>query len=266
MTPTHRRLRPNSWGWKRRAKNAVARVAAARDRAKGRTRTILGVATNLLEEAGGRTVPLTTSVPLSLDRRARILDYGSGAGWWLRVMQRQGFSELSAYDVPQPALKTLASLGIRTFVAPATLPNAAFDCIRLEQVLEHVIDPVEVLQQLRKALASDGSIVLTVPNYGSWSAAMAGKEWPALVLPYHLTHFTERGLRNAAELAGLTVVSVRRQPIWEAAIAAVRRSLAQSSHGDSPPDPRYPLWRIRYHHWARRRADGEFIGVELRAK
>ena len=72
----------------RQIKMAVATLAAFS--IQGSTpvplRKLAAVATRALEELGRRSVPVTTSYPLSLGTSARILDYGCGAGWWLQVM------------------------------------------------------------------------------------------------------------------------------------------------------------------------------------
>ena len=175
---------------------AVARGVARRHRARGGG--LAGWLAAGAERLGGRSVPLTTSYPLGLARGAAILDYGCGSGWWLRELRARGYSNLWAYDVEQPALQQIRSEGIRVLVNPAPLPRAAFDCVRLEHVVEHLINPLEALARVKLALAPDGVIVLVVPNYGSWSARTAGLAYGGLDLPRHLSHFTEQSLRGVA--------------------------------------------------------------------
>ena len=76
------------------------------------SRLLTGTA-HAAELAFARSVPLTASVPLTLRREAALLDFGCGAGIWLMAMQGQGYQNLSAFDVGQPALAQLERAGIR---------------------------------------------------------------------------------------------------------------------------------------------------------
>jgi SAM-dependent methyltransferase len=245
----------------RRVKMLVAGAAARRDAGPAVARAAWSHATRLLEELGGRTVPVTTSHPLSLPRDAAILDYGAGAGSWLRVMLDRGYRNLWAYDLDNDTLRDLERLGIAVATPSRELPRASFDCVRLEHVLEHVVDPVDCLRRLRTALRPGGVVVLVVPNYGCWSARVSGPRWPALYLPHHLWHFTEASLRHVASAAGLRVARVVKQPMAELALGAAQQRPAPGA--GAAPRASLPGWRLRYHRWARRRDDGEFLGGVL---
>ena len=87
----------------------------------------------------------------------------------------------------------------------------------MEHVLEHLVDPEASLRLLGERLRGSGRIALTVPNFGSRSAEVAGAAWPALRLPHHLTHFTVDGLRLLASRSGLRAVEIALLPITEMA-------------------------------------------------
>lgn len=48
--------------------------------------------------------------------------------------------------------------------------NDKFDLIACSHVLEHLIDPKQLLELLAKSLNDDGRILVVVPNFGIWSA------------------------------------------------------------------------------------------------
>jgi SAM-dependent methyltransferase len=237
-----------------RLKMLVARLRAAGRKSDGLASAwaLNGVA-KLIELGAARSVPLTASVPLALPKTAAILDYGCGAGFWLSAMSLAGYSNLYAYDVEQPALAKLEGLGVRCFAAdPSALPLGTFDCIRLEHVLEHLVDPRQELACLKERLAPGGSIVLTVPNYGSSSAAELGGRWKGLKLPHHLSHFTAPAVQQLAGAAGLQIRDVRFLAISEVALprapgGALSRRLQQ--------------WR--YHARVSDRPTADFLGLEL---
>jgi SAM-dependent methyltransferase len=240
----------------RRTKLLVSELsAAALSTALLPTQRALGMLTQALEVAGGRSVPLTASVPLTLGRDAPILDFGCGAGFWLLAMRHHGYRNLSAFDVGQPALARLAQLGVHCFAGdPSVLPAAAFDCIRLEHVLEHLVDPVEALVMLRSKLTRRGTVVITVPNFASASARRLGPDWRALKLPHHLSHFTVQALQRIGLRAGFQVKRSRFLPISELALPRPREPLARIG------------WRFRRHAYHARSWNSpaaEYVSLEL---
>ena len=216
------------------------------------SRLLTGTA-HAAELAFARSVPLTASVPLTLRREAALLDFGCGAGIWLMAMQGQGYQNLSAFDVGQPALAQLERAGIRAYADDAArLPSQAFDCIRMEHVLEHVVDPTATLQLLREKLTARGTIALCVPNFGSASAARLKNDWRALKLPHHLSHFTASALQRVARAAGFQIKRVRFVPISE---LGVPRAAAGRW--------RWQLARHRYHALNLDSPAGDFLSAEL---
>lgn len=49
------------------------------------------------------------------------------------------------------------------------LPDASVDLVVLAEVLEHVFDPVKVLREAHRVLNSGGSVIITTPNFMTWT-------------------------------------------------------------------------------------------------
>jgi 2-polyprenyl-3-methyl-5-hydroxy-6-metoxy-1,4-benzoquinol methylase len=54
----------------------------------------------------------------------------------------------------------------------AALPNAAYDLIVFNDVLEHLIDPWQVLKTARSKLMVDGHVLAAIPNVRHWSVLL----------------------------------------------------------------------------------------------
>ncbi len=100
--------------------------------------------------------------------RHRILEVGCGGGHVLRMFPQ---CELVGVDVSgemlRKAQRNLA--GYRATLHKGqleelNLPAASFDRIICTEVLEHVVDPESVLQQMARLLHSQGRVVVTFPN------------------------------------------------------------------------------------------------------
>ena len=143
--------------------------------------------------------------------KPRLLDYGAGFGMWARAAVSAGF-DVVAFE---PSLERVDSLGIefayRCVNNIEHLEGEKFDAINCEQVLEHVGDPVAVLETFRRLSGLSAAIRIAVPNTsillrsgeGLQSFPFDG-ERPHLLSPYeHLHGFTPRSFNWMIRSVGL---------------------------------------------------------------
>jgi len=89
-----------------------------------------------------------------------VLEYGVGPGWNIEAIcckQRLGY-DLAAFLENQ-----LAAKGIKFIADTKDLPDASIDTIICHHVLEHTLDPAQVLLEIKRLLRNDGKMVLIVP-------------------------------------------------------------------------------------------------------
>lgn len=157
----------------------------------------------------GRRLPAT---------RRRLLDVGAHAGRFISLATADGWSadglELNPQTAAYAARRTRASIreGNVQHVDAAT---AAYDAITLTDVLEHIPDPVPVLERSAALLASGGWIAVKVPCGPSQllKERLRGRLFPGyrptvadnLV---HVSHFSPQSLRRALERAGFNSVRI----------------------------------------------------------
>ena len=84
-----------------------------------------------------------------------ILDYGCANGLFIEYLQQKGFSKCYGYDPYADG---------NGFGNNAILDSAPFDFILLQDVIEHVEDPRELLSKLDALLAPGGYILIGTPN------------------------------------------------------------------------------------------------------
>jgi 2-polyprenyl-3-methyl-5-hydroxy-6-metoxy-1,4-benzoquinol methylase len=90
--------------------------------------------------------------------------------------------------------------------------NGAFDRIIIGNVLEHMIEPEQVLIRLKKYLKYDGLLIYSVPNIVNWHSRMTiflGKfeyEDGTVFDRNHLRFFTLRSAKNLAINSGYRIV------------------------------------------------------------
>jgi SAM-dependent methyltransferase len=174
-------------------------------------------------------VPVTVEEPLgNLSRRTaakiddlewveryvapgRLLAIGCGDGLEITLARDRGW-QAEGYDVDADAMRAVAErLQAKTysgdFVALG-LPADSYDCVFLDQVLEHAKNPGEYLQEVRRILKPAGVCFLGCPNIMSlanaWKTFLGklglkpsrGKHYAA---HHHLTYFSPGVLRRILE-------------------------------------------------------------------
>lgn len=97
-----------------------------------------------------------------------------------------------------------------TFVEKIVSENNNFDFIVLGDILEHLIDPYNVLKTFAKTLNEEGKVVISVPNIGHLDLFIQiykNGKWPrnnrGIFDKTHLSWFTKQNLMELIEYAGL---------------------------------------------------------------
>ena len=146
----------------------------------------------------------------------RILDVGCGAGMLGgSLKQERGVEVWGVEYVPEVAkiaaerLDRVISGGIED--ALAQLPDGYFDTIICADVLEHLVDPWQVLNDLKIKLAPGGDLVASIPNIRHWSVVSRLLEgrWEyadaGLLDRTHLRFFTRHDCMLMFEKAGYRI-------------------------------------------------------------
>lgn len=146
----------------------------------------------------------------------RLLDYGTGTGYFTDYMVRQGYAA-RGIEIDEGARNYgREKFGI-TVDAPEALfnelPENSFDAITLWHVLEHLYDPGKYLARFNALLAEHGKLIIAVPNHKSLDAANYGADWAAYDVPRHLWHFSPATMRKMVGQAGFRVVATQHMPL-----------------------------------------------------
>lgn len=150
----------------------------------------------------------------SLDRlpiRGKVVDVGSGTGEHVAELLRLGFDAVGIEPNPQAvAVATRRGLPVtRGTSENPGYPPGSFDTIILNQVIEHLVDPVSAITTLRGLLRPGGRMIVLTPNVSGWPRRAFGGEWAHWHPPYHVHLFGTRQLERTLTDGGLRVESMR---------------------------------------------------------
>ena len=144
----------------------------------------------------------------------KMLDVGCGEGFALAYFRQLGwqvrgldFSAAGVETQNPSCMDALETGDIFSLLDKEREESRTHDVVILQNVLEHVIDPVALLSSLKSVVSQGGIVVVTVPNDFSeiQKEALASGQiddefWVAL--PDHLSYFDHVSLPAAAEQTG----------------------------------------------------------------
>ena len=75
-------------------------------------------------------------------------------------------------------------------------------------VLEHVPNLDNQIQELKRLLKTNGSLIVAVPNFKSFDAKHYGAFWAAYDVPIHFWHFSKKAIKSLFEKEGMELEKV----------------------------------------------------------
>jgi 2-polyprenyl-3-methyl-5-hydroxy-6-metoxy-1,4-benzoquinol methylase len=140
----------------------------------------------------------------SLSQR-RLLDIGCAAGAWVAVFQRRGW-EASGIDAnPKWVRWGRANLGADLhdgFYGSQAFPEQTFSLILWSHIIEHLPDPLTMLQAIRDHLDDDGYLFIGTPDV---LRPPVPRTYPDLLAGPHVGLYSARTLTRLLSRAGFTV-------------------------------------------------------------
>ncbi|MDP2937381.1 MAG: class I SAM-dependent methyltransferase [Dehalococcoidia bacterium] len=170
-----------------------------------------------------------------LGRAERLLDIGCGVGGvGLYLQEVLSAKEVYGVEISESRVAAAQQRGIKAVQRdfnqePLPFDDNSFDAIFCGEIIEHLVDPDHLLDEIHRALTPQGVCVLTTPNLANWYNRIAlALGWQPfdtsvsfrhevgrpkfLVGDYgcrdHLRVFTYRALRELLSVHDFTVVDV----------------------------------------------------------
>lgn len=152
-------------------------------------------------------------LPDFMSKGGRLLDIGCGGGVFIHTFLQNSPKWTAAGVEPTPAFADLAGRRLNQPVVsgsyhPGLFAAASFDLITINQVLEHVSDPVAFLEAVRNDLAEGGYIYLEVPDVLDLEFLPPNHD---RFLMQHLWVFSKASLTNVCRRARYEVVDIEQQ-------------------------------------------------------
>ncbi len=152
------------------------------------------------------------------EKAKSVLDVGCGGGdFGVGIHKKCPQASIAGIEINQEVADRAPSIYTKVHVGDvhqvlAELPNALFDLIVFNDLLEHLVDPYTCLASCQRLLLPGGRILASIPNMRFWPALsdlVFQAEWryrdAGVMDETHLRFFTEKSIRRMFDDAGFRI-------------------------------------------------------------
>lgn len=136
----------------------------------------------------------------------RMLDVGCYTGVFMKVAAQSGWkvdglelSDWAAKKAQQGGWGTVFQQPIETIPTPG--PYQLYDVVTLWDVIEHLVQPSEVLQEAGRLLKPGGVLAISTHMVDSWAVRLLGTRYP-FFMDMHLVHFSQSTMKRLLQQNG----------------------------------------------------------------
>jgi 2-polyprenyl-3-methyl-5-hydroxy-6-metoxy-1,4-benzoquinol methylase len=141
----------------------------------------------------------------SFDSLGKVLDIGCGNGGFLKVLQ-QNFPEIKLYGTEYSSkykeiVESIPNVSKMYTCNIDQISDNDFELISLIHVLEHIPNPVKFLEQVRKKLTQNGTLLIELPHFEQNPFELAIYD--------HASHFSVASIKRVLNIAGFEIKEIR---------------------------------------------------------
>jgi len=152
----------------------------------------------------------------TVPNQLKFFDFGMGWGNWCQMAKAFG-CDFYGTELSEARIEYAKSNGIKV-ISWNEIPNYSFDFINTDQIFEHIPNPLETLNHLKKSLKPESLIKISVPDscdikrrvrVMDWTAPKGSKNSLNPVAPLeHINCFNHSSITRMADIAGFRLVEI----------------------------------------------------------
>lgn len=176
----------------------------------------------------------------------RICDLGCGDGGFLSHLN--SYWERFGIEPSKRAAEKACQRGLNVQAGTFNTcsEGSEYDSIVAIDVIEHLLDPLSTLKNIRTRLRSGGIFIAVTGDSQAWTASVAGPQWSYLTWGGHVSVLSATALRSFLEKSGFTIELWQRceHPASAGALAWLRVWLLEPIRRIlGRPKSWFPYWR-----------------------
>lgn len=175
--------------------------------------------TTFLQRIAGKVISFFTFFKEHMDypfvyfkhlQKGKLLELGVGSGDTLKLFSQWGW-KVEGLDLDPEAVKYAKSRGLKVYegdIFSQRFVADSFEAVFSSHVIEHVPDPVGLMQESLRVLKPGAIFVAVTPNASSKLHKIYKSNWRELDPPRHLHIFTPEALLATAKEAGFSKIKI----------------------------------------------------------
>lgn len=146
-------------------------------------------------------------------RGKSILDYGCGIGNFLEATKKYALSEAHGIELNDSARTTASGRGFIVEKNISAFADRQFDIIYMNDVIEHLRDPVASLMAVGRVLSESGLLFIITMNILGLKSRLLASRWGLIADPTHFYFFDPQSLTRTLIKAGFRKTEIKRWPV-----------------------------------------------------
>ncbi len=147
--------------------------------------------TRMVTQYEPRVRALSAAINKAGANRNHFLDFGAGVGGFAQAVKRSGsFGSVAVFDPDSEITTAVSSSDIEVYSGTIEdLPDCYFDAVSMNDVIEHVFDPGDLLKSLHSKLTDNGILFIVTPNSASIEYDLLNTKSRSVGPPEHMQYF-----------------------------------------------------------------------------
>ncbi len=146
-----------------------------------------------------------------IGKEGKILDVGCADGQYFDLLKNKGNWDLFGTDLSQQAADNAKEKGYEVYIGELErldLQENYFNIVRMNHVIEHVIEPKATFDKIKKILKPGGYLILETPNVSCPDFKIFKRYWGALHFPRHIHLFSNSNIEIFIKNSGMVLKKV----------------------------------------------------------
>lgn len=142
-----------------------------------------------------------------------LLDIGAGYGYFVKICNENGYNAFGVEPNKNSVAYAKNELNTKLdckFFDKNYRKKIKFDIITNFHVIEHVLNPIDFIENINKKLKKGGILFLETPNINSFNSNLLKENWPFILPNEHLFYFSFESLIPILENNGFKVLETIR--------------------------------------------------------
>lgn len=139
---------------------------------------------------------------------SNVLEIGCGYGFYAQVLKEKNIKTYFGVDMNEHAIYELEKKGFDGVngTIEGISDKKYFDLVALFDVLEHIPNPHDFLNEIKKRVSEDAFLVFTTPSTSSLLSKISGSRWVSYKIPEHVLLYNNYSLQVLFEEHDISIV------------------------------------------------------------